>query len=94
MESMTLFTSREGQQLSKVPRLVYGTAWKKETTGDLVELALRRGFIGIDTAAQPKHYTEKLVGDGIRTVLREGKIKREDLYVGPILETLLSMTDQ
>ena len=85
MESMTLSTSREGQQVTQVPRLVYGTAWKKETTGGLVELALHAGFVGFDTAAQPKHYAEKLVGDGIRTVLAEGKVKREDLYVSAIL---------
>lgn len=47
------------------PAVFYGTAWKKEKTADLVELALRKGFRGIDTACQPKHYNEKGVGDGI-----------------------------
>lgn len=40
----------------KIPQLFYGTAWKKGKTAELVELALRTGFRGIDTACQPKHY--------------------------------------
>lgn len=39
-----------------MPRLIYGTAWKKERTASLVEQALRAGFRGVDTACQPKHY--------------------------------------
>ena len=41
-----------------MPRLIYGTAWKKERTTALVELALQSGFRGVDTACQPKHYHE------------------------------------
>ena len=40
----------------KMPKLIYGTAWKKERTADLVEKAVKLGFRGIDTACQPKHY--------------------------------------
>ncbi|PGH03451.1 hypothetical protein GX51_04025 [Blastomyces parvus] len=64
-----------------IPIFLYGTAWKKEQTADLVYQALSAGFKGIDTAAQPKHYREDLVGEGVRRVLAEGKVKREDLYV-------------
>jgi diketogulonate reductase-like aldo/keto reductase len=46
-------------------KLIYGTAWKKERTAELVELALATGFRGIDTACQPKHYHEPGVGQGI-----------------------------
>lgn len=51
--------------MKAVPAVFYGTAWKKDKTADLVELALRTGFRGIDTACQPKHYNEPGVGEGI-----------------------------
>jgi hypothetical protein len=41
-----------------LPALLYGTAWKKDRTRPLVELAVRLGFRGIDTACRPKHYDE------------------------------------
>ncbi|KAL3418665.1 aldo/keto reductase [Phlyctema vagabunda] len=66
---------------SKMPRLVYGTAWKKKRSSDLVFEALRQGFRGIDTAAQPRHYQEKLVGDGIRRAIAEGIVTRDELYI-------------
>lgn len=64
-----------------VPAFIYGTAWKKEDSANLVYLALCSGFKGFDTAAQPKHYREDLVGDGIRRAVKEGKISRENLFV-------------
>lgn len=70
-----------GSSKTKTPRLVYGTAWKKEKTADLVYQAIKAGFRGIDTAAQPKHYQENLVGDGIRRAISDGIVKREDLFV-------------
>jgi len=36
----------------QMPRLIYGTAWKKDRTADLVVEAVRCGFKGIDTACQ------------------------------------------
>ena len=39
----------------RVPRFFYGTAWKEDQTQHLVELALERGFRGIDTANQRRH---------------------------------------
>lgn len=45
-------------------RMIYGTAWKKEKTAELVKQALKSGFRALDTAAQPKHYREDLVGHG------------------------------
>ena len=38
--------------------IIYGTAWKKERTAELVIAAVLAGFRGIDTACQPKHYQE------------------------------------
>ncbi len=62
------------------PRIVYGTAWKKERTERLVAAALEEGFRGVDTACQPRHYDEAGVGRGIATALRAG-LERADLYL-------------
>src|SRR5258708_28229627 len=69
-----------------VPRILYGTAWKKSDTEPLVRTAIRLGFRGIDTACQPKHYDEAGVGAGVAACLRgdparNGKLVREDLYL-------------
>ena len=65
----------------QVPAFLYGTAWKKDKTADLVYQAICSGFRAIDTAAQPKHYREDLVGEGIRRALSEDKISRDDLFI-------------
>ena len=64
----------------KIPNMIYGTAWKKENTTNLVFEALKQGFKGIDTACQPKHYREDLVGKNIQKAYEIG-IKREDLFL-------------
>src|SRR5258708_12503450 len=63
-----------------VPRIIYGTAWKKADTQRLVNLAIQNGFRGIDTACQPKHYDEAGVGAGIAASLKQG-LTRADLYL-------------
>jgi diketogulonate reductase-like aldo/keto reductase len=63
-----------------IPRIIYGTAWKKAATERLVSLAIQCGFRGIDTACQPKHYDEAGVGAGVAASLRPG-ISRTDLYL-------------
>jgi len=63
-----------------MPCLIYGTAWKKTRTADLVVQALLAGFRGIDTAGQPKHYDEALVGVGLQRAKQQG-IPRETLYL-------------
>lgn len=78
---------------TKIPKLVYGTAWKTDRTADLVYQALKAGFRGVDTAAQPKHYQEHLVGDGIRRAISEGIVTREDLYVCLFFTWLRSESD-
>lgn len=60
-----------------IPLQIYGTAWKKERTADLVELAFEKGFRGVDTACQPKHYKEPLVGEGIK---RSG-VNRSEVFI-------------
>ena len=46
----------------RVPRFLYGTAWKEDATQRLTELALKQGFRAIDTANQRRHYDEAAVG--------------------------------
>jgi len=66
----------------RVPKILYGTAWKKERTAALVEQAITLGFRGIDTACQPKHYHEPGVGEGVAAALHQNKaISRADLYL-------------
>lgn len=64
-----------------MPRLIYGTAWKKDATADLVVTAVRAGFRGIDTACQPKHYSEPGVGAAIKRLLAEDGFRRQDLFL-------------
>lgn len=64
----------------KMPYIIYGTAWKKERTADLVSKALQAGFRGIDTACQPKHYDERLVGVALQRMKDQG-IERGALYL-------------
>lgn len=64
-----------------MPKLLYGTAWKKDATADLVFLALKTGFRGIDTAAQPRHYREDLVGAAVKLAISLNVVKRADLFV-------------
>jgi len=66
---------------TRVPRLLYGTAWKEDRTEGLVIDALDAGFRGIDTANQRKHYVEQAVGQAVQNKLREGFIRREDLFL-------------
>lgn len=67
----------ENQNTTPMPSLIYGTAWKKDQTARLVLEALKSGFKGIDTACQPKHYSEALVGDALNL----SGIDRSELYI-------------
>jgi diketogulonate reductase-like aldo/keto reductase len=74
---MNTFLSNQDIQ---IPNMIYGTAWKKENTTDLVWQALLQGFKAVDTACQPKHYREDLVGLGLLKAYENG-IKREDIFL-------------
>jgi diketogulonate reductase-like aldo/keto reductase len=63
-----------------LPSFMYGTAWKKEATTQLVQLAVASGFTAIDTANQLIHYQEALVGEALRALAKKG-IKRETLFL-------------
>jgi diketogulonate reductase-like aldo/keto reductase len=69
------------QQPAFLPDFLYGTAWKEERTPALVELALRVGFRGIDTANQRRHYFEAGVGQGLAAAYRAGVVTRGDLFL-------------
>ena len=62
------------------PTFIYGTAWKKDATNQLVQTAVKAGFRAIDTANQPKHYSEALVGDALAALAGEG-ISRDQLFL-------------
>ncbi|TVZ38819.1 diketogulonate reductase-like aldo/keto reductase [Alteromonadaceae bacterium 2753L.S.0a.02] len=55
-----------------LPQFVYGTAWKKEHTTELVLQAWEAGFRAFDTACQPKHYREDLVGEALARLAAVG----------------------
>jgi len=64
----------------KMPKIIYGTAWKKDRTEELVIKAIKLGFRGIDTACQPKHYNEPLVGKALEKLQKMG-IERESIFL-------------
>jgi diketogulonate reductase-like aldo/keto reductase len=78
MNTNEFFTSIYGV---KIPRIIYGTAWKKDKTATLVEQAIGLGFRGIDTACQPKHYNEAGVGEGVFAACNKLGINRSELYL-------------
>jgi diketogulonate reductase-like aldo/keto reductase len=63
-----------------VPSFMYGTAWKKEATARLVQLAVESGFSAIDTANQLIHYQEALVGEALQALAKKG-VKRDSLFL-------------
>jgi diketogulonate reductase-like aldo/keto reductase len=65
----------------RVPRFLYGTAWKEDRTQPLVESALRHGFRGIDTANQRRHYHEAAVGQAVAAAIQSGLVTRDELFL-------------
>lgn len=63
-----------------IPSFMYGTAWKKEATTQLVESAVAAGFAAIDTANQLIHYQEALVGEALQRLAKQG-ITRDRLFL-------------
>jgi diketogulonate reductase-like aldo/keto reductase len=63
------------------PPFIYGTAWKGPMTQIHVMDALAAGITAIDTAGYPQHYREELVGDAIRQMILENRLRREDIFV-------------
>ena len=63
----------------QIPQIIYGTAWKKDLTESLVEKAFQAGYRAIDTANQPKHYSEEGVGRAVKKFLLNHP--RESLFL-------------
>jgi diketogulonate reductase-like aldo/keto reductase len=63
-----------------LPSFLYGTAWKKDATAQLVQLAVTCGFRAIDTANQLIHYQEALVGEALQALAKQG-IPRDTLFL-------------
>jgi diketogulonate reductase-like aldo/keto reductase len=77
MKNLEWFTTSANVRM---PKIIYGTAWKKEKTTELVIKAVKMGFRAIDTACQPKHYSESLVGEALQNLKNEG-IEREEIFL-------------
>lgn len=67
--------------MASMPSLLYGTAWKDIRTADLVLLAFVHGFRAVDTAGQPKHYKEDLVGKGLDAACAQLELQRHDIWI-------------
>lgn len=63
-----------------MPEFIYGTAWKKQATAELVRQAVAAGFAAIDTANQLVHYDEALVGEALQALAAEG-VARDRLFL-------------
>ncbi len=63
-----------------VPTFMYGTAWKKEATTKLAQMAVESGFKAIDTANQLIHYDEARVGEAL-LALQEKGVSRDSLFL-------------
>lgn len=65
----------------RVPRFLYGTAWKEDQTQRLTKLALQQGFRGIDSANQRCHYQEAAVGQAIAASIAAKLVTRDELFL-------------
>ncbi|USE34778.1 aldo/keto reductase [Endozoicomonas sp. SCSIO W0465] len=66
---------------TRVPRFIYGTAWKEQATSELTLKALNNGFTAIDTANQRKHYFEEGVGEALQNFYQTSGKTRDDLFL-------------
>lgn len=64
----------------ELPSFLYGTAWKKDATKDLVIQAVDAGFTAIDTANQLVHYSEAGVGEALLALAKKG-VSRDQLFL-------------
>jgi diketogulonate reductase-like aldo/keto reductase len=63
-----------------LPKIIYGTAWKKDATAGLVRKAAAAGYRAFDTANQKKHYREDYAGDALHALMGDG-LRREELFL-------------
>lgn len=65
----------------KLPRIIYGTSFKKEKTCDYVVKAVRKGYRALDSSCQPMHYYEPGVGQALQVLQNEHGIPRSELFL-------------
>src|SRR5262249_12387502 len=65
----------------RVPRFVYGTAWKEEATEPLPGLALDAVSRGVDAATRARHSHEAGVGAAVARALAAGHVTRDELFL-------------
>jgi len=68
------------KKTAQLPKIIYGTAWKEDTTKALVKKAVSLGYRAIDTANQTKHYWEDFAGEALLECFQEG-IAREEFFL-------------
>jgi diketogulonate reductase-like aldo/keto reductase len=66
---------------TRVPEIIYGTAWKEDRSERLTALALAQGFRAVDTTNQRRHYHEAGVGAAIAAAIKKGEMQRDDLFL-------------
>ncbi len=86
----------QGTQIkhAAIPLILYGTAWKEDTTEALVFEALQLGYRGIDTANQRKHYFEEAVGRSIQKFLSAVHLPRSELFLQTKFTSLSSQDER
>ncbi|KAM7217773.1 NADP-dependent oxidoreductase domain containing protein [Rhypophila decipiens] len=80
-------TSQESPKPGAMPMMIYGTAWKKDKTAELVYEAIKAGFRGVDSGVG-EHYNEPGVGEGLGRAFDEGLVKRKDLWIQTKISSL------
>jgi diketogulonate reductase-like aldo/keto reductase len=73
------------------PLLFYGTSGKGRATERLTRFAIERGFRGIDSALHFR-YDEAAVGAAIAGAIRDGIVRRDDLFLQTKFSPDLGMT--
>lgn len=64
-----------------VPSLLFGTAWKNDSTARSTEAALRAGLRGVDSANQRPSYDERGVGAALACVFSQAPLERAELFL-------------
>lgn len=87
---------KQGSQkkYAAIPLILYGTAWKEDSTESLVFEALQRGYRGIDTANQRKHYYEEAVGRSVQKFLSTVHMPRSELFLQSKFTSLNSQDER
>lgn len=81
LETSNIITASKAREATTPPNLLYGTAWKSQDTLNLVGDAIDAEIRAFNTAAQPRHYREDLLGTAIKSAIAANTITRHDIYL-------------